>query len=92
MSALDSFLDLSADQLAAAGSRISRASSSSATAPAAAAGAGFERYGLEHPVSAAEGGEEDGDEPGLQQAAAKVRHQAYFEHFNQLNQPPARAP
>jgi hypothetical protein len=82
MSALDSFLDMSADQLASAGSRISRAGSSSVTGPppgaaaaaaAAGSGAGFERYGLEHPASAAEGGdEEEAVEPGQQQAA-KVR-------------------
>jgi hypothetical protein len=80
VSALDSFLDMSADQLASAGSRISRASSSSVTGPslaaaaAAGSGAGFERYGLEHPASAAaEGGdEEEADEPGQEQLA-KVR-------------------
>jgi hypothetical protein len=77
VSALDSFLDMSADQLASAGSRISRAGSSSVTGPSAAAaagsGAGFERYGLEHPASAAEGGdEEEADEPGQEQLA-KVR-------------------
>jgi hypothetical protein len=72
---------MSADQLASAGSRISRASSSSVTgpspaaAPAAGSGAGFSRYGLEHPASTAEGGgEEEAEGPGQQQLA-KVREE-----------------
>lgn len=54
-SALDSFLDMSADQLAAA----ARAASSNTSSQAGAAAGGFERYGLTPPAAA------DGD--GLEQ-------------------------
>lgn len=71
-SALDAFMDMSADTLAAAaagGSSFKRSSSSSGP-PGPASAAGFERYGLEHPGAAADDaadGDGDGQEGQQQQ-------------------------
>src|SRR5690348_5823128 len=72
-SALDAFMDMSADTLAAAAAGSSSFRHSGSGGTAAPSAAGFERYGLEHPAAAAGEQEEQEDDQQQQQgAAAKV--------------------